>query len=221
MKPDRRSGFTLIELLVVVAIIGILMGLILPVITQARLKAMGVHSRNNLKTVHTFHVMYASDNDGVIMAGNGSTSPRTTALYGWPASWHQILQLEGYIQDAWARPLRIEEYARHHANAGSSQESNMGRNCRVGEGSDGMEKFSQLEAPSKTMLLSESYRNPDNTFAIRIYNRVAQALDPTYLGGKTYIGFTDGHVELLWQSEVPTAPFIDDNARLFWQGAID
>lgn len=218
MNHRLRSGFTLIELLVVLAILGILASLILPAISQAHLKALGVHSRNNAKTVYTFHVLYAEDNDGLIMAGNGSTSPRTTELYGWYASWHQILKLEGYIDDPWKRPLRFEEYARFYDHIPDLQESNMGRNCRVGEGSDGVAKFFALEAPSRTMLLSEGYRDGENTFGVRIYNRVAHALDPDYLDGKTYIGFTDGHVELMWQSEVPTFAGIDDNARLFWFG---
>ena len=57
-----RNGFTLIELLVVVAIIGILMAILLPVLSRTRDSARGAACASNLKQIIMGLVMYANEN---------------------------------------------------------------------------------------------------------------------------------------------------------------
>lgn len=63
----ERSAFTLIELLVVIAIIAILAALLLPALSAAKMRAWAVKSVSNLRQLQLGAMMYADDNNGILL----------------------------------------------------------------------------------------------------------------------------------------------------------
>lgn len=74
-------AFTLIELLVVVAIIGVLLGVLLPSLGRARRAALATECASNIRQLQLASDLYASDHDERFMPG--AAAVETTNLRRW------------------------------------------------------------------------------------------------------------------------------------------
>ena len=70
----KNRAFTLIELLVVIAIIGILASLLLPALGRAKSEAHKAVCISNQRQIGIARQLYANDNDGVLVVGEGWNS---------------------------------------------------------------------------------------------------------------------------------------------------
>ena len=75
----HRRGFTLLEVLVVIFIISMLMGILMPVLGQAKRKAKTLLGINNQKQIVAAANLFTSDNNGKY--------PNSVAVVGVPCAW--------------------------------------------------------------------------------------------------------------------------------------
>ncbi|MBC7246356.1 MAG: prepilin-type N-terminal cleavage/methylation domain-containing protein [Actinobacteria bacterium] len=71
----REGGFTLIELMIVILIIGILVGIAVPVFLAARGNAQEKTCKANMKTIKTQSNVYAASHNGTYPTALGDLAP--------------------------------------------------------------------------------------------------------------------------------------------------
>lgn len=107
-KRGRKPGFTLVELLTVIAIIGILIGILLPGLNAARNQARKASTAGFIKSLDTSCEMFQNDNKEY--PKSGMANPFETTAYGanptppLPAAMAFAMQLMGPDQSGYVQP---------------------------------------------------------------------------------------------------------------------
>lgn len=91
VPKNARFAFTLIELLVVVAIIAVLAGLLVPVVSKGKLKSGAAKCLHNLKNLQQANVLYANDNNGEYI-GAWSNNDK-----GSPMCWFDRAEIRKHV----------------------------------------------------------------------------------------------------------------------------
>jgi prepilin-type N-terminal cleavage/methylation domain-containing protein/prepilin-type processing-associated H-X9-DG protein len=140
LNKPQRGAFTLIELLVVIAIIAILAAMLLPALSRAKARAVGITCMNNNKQLAMAWFIYAQEFDDILVINQD--------VYKFPALPNWVLRVEDWttskintnintlVQDnlALLAPYSARQYQIYHCPADnyvSPVQSGLGWDHRV------------------------------------------------------------------------------------------
>lgn len=219
----RQRAFTLVELLVVISIIALLIGLLLPALSRARVAGRMAADLSNIRTMEIAHTMYVNDNKGfTVDVGLAHTTEEED-----PGAW--IFTLERYYGSKLACRSPGDRSIYWPPEEGGSGQRVPGSN-RYRKTSYGINNYltsrapfkpwrqvTHIASPSRTvhfLLMTEEgpYAGADHphvenwwignrdavpALASRQVKLHAFGGEPGTWGGKSNWGFLDGHAESL------------------------
>jgi prepilin-type N-terminal cleavage/methylation domain-containing protein/prepilin-type processing-associated H-X9-DG protein len=180
-RPEYSRGFTLIELLVVIAIIGILAGILLPVLSRARESARKTQCMSNIKQIGMGLIMYANE--------NSEQFPSDTAYSGSnPAMRALNLLYTDYVSDRKVFNCPSDTTVTSATNAGMSASTIGGSEYFTStQNSYGYDRaHTQADAADVALVADRPPSTPSATANSANHNARGQN-----------IVFVDGHVEFI------------------------
>lgn len=224
LKARNETGarsllaFTLIELLVVIAIIAILAGMLLPALSKAKSKAQGIKCLSNEKQLALGWIMYADDNDGLLMPNKGVTGNDSNSwVWGvmqWPTSPDntnitklKLSRMTPYIAGA------LEVYkcpADRYPDRNGPRVRSISMNSRMGDSGAFNDTFNtyykyfrisdiRYPAPSDAWVFIDEHPDTlnDGYFNVQLDRpRNWDDLPASYHNGAGGLSFADGHAEI-------------------------
>ena len=103
IMTKRSTGFTLVELLVVIGIIAVLIAILMPALTRARIAANTVVCQSNLRQIGMWGFAYANDWNGVLPQNGGyQASGYSSHVYWQLSTTDWITKYVGYATGHWS-----------------------------------------------------------------------------------------------------------------------
>ena len=211
------AGFTLIELLVVIAVIGLLAGLLLPALSQAKGRAQALTCLNNIKQLSLAWLLYADENEERLVNNHGK--PETTAkrntwannVEDWGNSDDNINPI--YLTDSLLGPYAGRSAAVFKCPTDRAPAANgarirsMSMNAMVGDPGELTNKFNpdyvqffkvpDLVHPADTFVFLDEHPDTinDGFFVNRLDDYQWGNLPASYHNSAANLSFADGHTE--------------------------
>jgi prepilin-type N-terminal cleavage/methylation domain-containing protein/prepilin-type processing-associated H-X9-DG protein len=218
---SSRRAFTLIELLVVIAIIAILAAMLLPALSRAKQKALGVSCLNNSKQLIVAWMMYTDDNQGKLVLNQG-----VTALQNRADNWvNGVMSYTGY--DATNSDLMVQGLLGSYTSKNRGiyrcpadlsvatpggirgpRVRSMSMCARLGDISS-TKNFLKLAnildpAPAKKWVTMDEHPDSINDGSMLVQKDTWIDYPASYHGGAGGLSFADGHAEIhTWRQTPP------------------
>jgi prepilin-type N-terminal cleavage/methylation domain-containing protein/prepilin-type processing-associated H-X9-DG protein len=228
----QQRGFTLVELLIVLAVIAVLAGLLLPVLSTAKAQAHRTACMNNLKQLQLAWLMYPDDHDDRLPPnGRDPAQPPRTDLQFWWAQGNldydpansdnsntallldgEYAQLGPYAQSAGIFRCPSDRTSRVRSVSMNSEIGALIQCFNPPPVAIGPQRLSQLVNPAQQFIFIEEH--PDSISFVSFW--VDKGIGPdakiasypaAYHDRGANVSFADGHVEYRrWQDERTLPP---------------
>jgi prepilin-type N-terminal cleavage/methylation domain-containing protein/prepilin-type processing-associated H-X9-DG protein len=213
----KKSGFTLIELLVVIAIIAILAGLLLPALSQSKVKAQAIGCMNNIKQLTTAWFLYTDDSSDRFVNNHGRDETRlrrqtwANNVEDWTNSddnTNRTLLTEAKLGDYVGKSAAVFKCpSDRSATANGPRIRSMSMNSLVGDPGELTNRFNpayiqffkSAEVINPVQIFVFLDEHPDTINDGFFMNRLDEPnwgnLPASYHNGATSFSFADGHTE--------------------------